>query len=74
MAAKNRQRWRFTKNRINDRCDWCGRLILVQKDYKSEYCCSGYMCGCYGMPINPVFCSPCEWKVYGKTNRRNERA
>lgn len=26
-------------------------------DYEPLMCCSGYMCGCYGMPIEPPVCS-----------------
>lgn len=74
MAAKNKQRWRFTKNRKYWNCDFCGRLITVEKHHESEYCCDGRMCGCYGMPTNPVFCTPCERKFYGIPVRRNERA
>lgn len=28
-------------------------------DYEPEYCCSGYMCGCMGMPIDPPLCVRC---------------
>jgi len=32
-------------------CDICGTEIDVQM------CCSGYMCGCQGMPTEPPVCS-----------------
>jgi hypothetical protein len=47
-------------------CDSCGEPIKVFKEYEPEHCCDGYLCGCYGYPINPIFCTPCERKIYGK--------
>ena len=30
-------------------------------DYIIKYCCSGYQCGCYGLPIDPwACCKICE--------------
>jgi hypothetical protein len=40
-------------------CDGCGDFIKVTKDYEPSMCCSGFECGCYGMPIDPVFCYEC---------------
>lgn len=31
-----------------------------------KYCCSGYMCGCYGMPIDPPLCEKCWEEVMGR--------
>lgn len=42
------------------KCDSCGCTIEVCEAYEREYCCNGYMCGCKGMHINPVFCEECE--------------
>ncbi|MCL1696306.1 hypothetical protein [Lysinibacillus sp. BPa_S21] len=47
-------------------CDGCNKGIEVQKDHVSEYCCSGFECGCMGLPINPAFCDECTKKVFGK--------
>lgn len=47
------------------KCDSCNKDIYVLDDYEQEYCCSGRECGCYGLPINPVFCDDCEEKIYG---------
>lgn len=43
----------------------CGEIIEVPDDYEPEYCCNGYMCGCYGYPTNPMFCDECEKKFHG---------
>ena len=46
------------------KCIVCGKEI----DYEPEYCCSGEMCGCQGLPIAPLVCSnECSdafWKEY----------
>lgn len=36
------------------RCEIC---LTPVSDYEPEYCCSGYMCGCFGKPIEPCVCS-----------------
>lgn len=46
-------------------CNACDKPIEVPDNYEPEFCCSGYMCGCYGMPINPAFCDSCERKILG---------
>ncbi|PGT80586.1 hypothetical protein COD11_20970 [Bacillus sp. AFS040349] len=48
-----------------DTCDSCHCDIQVTNNYVPEFCCSGYECGCYGMPINPVFCDDCEKRILG---------
>ncbi|MDF2652745.1 MAG: hypothetical protein K0Q73_8550 [Paenibacillus sp.] len=52
----------------NIRCDNrdCTEMVEVPSDYEQEFCCTGHMCGCYGYPINPVFCDTCEEKIFGK--------
>jgi hypothetical protein len=58
-----KQRWRFTKTPLKKwKCDSCWRETKVVKDYKPWVCCDGRECGCYGLPINPVFCEKCEDK------------
>lgn len=43
-------------------CLICGKPV---PGYVAEYCCSGYMCGCMGQPIDPCTCSvDCERAVY----------
>lgn len=62
-----KQRWRKTKPQMKKwLCDFCGDFIKVTKDYEPKMCCEGYLCGCYGYPINPVFCDKCEERIYGK--------
>ncbi len=46
-------------------CNACDKPIEVTDDYEPEFCCGGYMCGCYGMPVNPAFCDNCERKILG---------
>ncbi|WP_203334328.1 hypothetical protein [Planococcus beigongshangi] len=48
-----------------ENCNACHKEIEVTEDYKPEYCCSGYECGCYGLPTNPVFCDECERELIG---------
>jgi hypothetical protein len=60
-----KQRWRKTKNLKHSNCHSCGSHIMVIKNYKEEWCCNGIECGCYGYPINPVFCDECELKIFG---------
>ncbi|NRD80331.1 hypothetical protein HPT25_23700 [Bacillus sp. BRMEA1] len=63
-----KQRWRWTKGKLWF-CDSCFTSIRVKRNYKPEHCCNGFECGCYGMPINPVFCDKCEQKIFGKVLR-----
>lgn len=35
-------------------CLVCGKLV---KDYDPKMCCSGFECGCMGMPTEPCACS-----------------
>ena len=47
-------------------CDICGTEIDVQM------CCSGYMCGCQGMPTEPPVCSSeCYDKYMNKIHGAN---
>lgn len=41
----------------------CDERFGVPSDYEYEYCCNGIECGCYGYPINPMFCDACEIKM-----------
>lgn len=47
-------------------CDGCGKKTSVISGYKPEMCCDGRFCGCYGLPINPVFCNECEKRYLGE--------
>ncbi|MFV1457762.1 hypothetical protein [Bacillus mycoides] len=65
-----KQRWRKTKVKTKPWvCDGCGFITKVEKDYEPKMCCNGYECGCFGMPIEPVFCDSCEERYYGSPNR-----
>lgn len=45
-------------------CICCGTIII---DYVPEICCSGFDCGCLGLPINPPVCSiECEQILMGQ--------
>lgn len=46
-------------------CNGCNAPIQVPNDYEPEYCCDGRECGCYGLPVNPMFCDACEERVFG---------
>lgn len=39
-------------------CECCGDPV---PGYKPQYCCSGFLCGCYGLPIEPCICSSFCW-------------
>lgn len=62
--AKSDLDWKHKMKPIN--CMGCGNETEVYDSYEPQMCCSGHMCGCMGMPVNPVFCDECEEKVYGK--------
>ncbi|GBF73157.1 hypothetical protein PA598K_01442 [Paenibacillus sp. 598K] len=48
-------------------CIVCGVDV---PDYEPEMCCSGYMCGCMGLPIEPPICSKeCTEKAFGGETR-----
>jgi hypothetical protein len=65
-----KQRWRKTKKPMKRwLCDGCGDFIKITKEYEPRMCCSGFECGCYGMPINPIFCDKCLEKYFGKQKR-----
>ncbi len=32
------------------KCVHCGEIV---EDWEPQYCCSGEVCGCYGLPIYP---------------------
>lgn len=44
-------------------CQDCAKKLDKQdvENYrrKGQYCCSGYQCGCYGMPVDPPVCLRC---------------
>lgn len=44
-------------------CVICGKPCA---EYEPEFCCSGFECGCQGMPIEPCVCSERCWDaVFG---------
>lgn len=42
------------KNFITNYCVVCGKEFEGEEP---KLCCSGYMCGCMGLPIYPIICS-----------------
>lgn len=51
---KARKRFFRLRRYTNCQCDWCGKHF---QDVAPVYCCDGYMCGCYGRPVEPQICS-----------------
>ncbi len=39
---------------MSDQCIICGKDV---PDYEPEMCCSGWECGCLGLPLEPPLCS-----------------
>lgn len=37
-------------------------------------CCSGYMCGCMGLPVHPPLCEECDMRRYDNEKHANEYA
>ena len=52
-------------------CDYkgCDELVEVADNWDHEFCCEGYMCGCGGYPINPMFCDKHEEMVFGSQTK-----
>ena len=48
------------------KCIACGADL----SYEPQMCCSGYMCGCMGLPIEPPVCSTDCWDVVMSRNPR----
>lgn len=43
-------------------------------DYEPEMCCSGFECGCMGLPTNPPVCSKECWdKLMKRTYEKNNQ-
>ena len=43
-------------------CCECGAVLTeaeIKEFWESPTCCSGYMCGCRGLPIDPPCCFKC---------------
>jgi len=39
------------------------------RDYDPDLCCSGYLCGCRGMPTEPALCSEkCSDDFFGRAH------
>lgn len=43
-----------SKKAFVENCLICGKPV---EDYEPEMCCSGFECGCMGVPTNPCLCS-----------------
>ena len=46
-----------------EQCMICGKDI---PDYKPQFCCDGFECGCMSMPIEPPICYECYNKLPNK--------
>lgn len=46
------------------KCQNCGEVEIPEP----EYCCSGYMCGCMGLPIDPPLCEKCFDKIINRSD------
>lgn len=46
-------------------CMMCGKPL---EDYKPNMCCSGFMCGCMGLPTEPPICSSECWDALMERN------
>ena len=49
-----------------DKCANCGKQ--APEDYEPPMCCSGYECGCMGLPIEPYVCSDKCWDILMQQN------
>jgi len=67
-----KQRWRKTKKVKWWACDGCCMYMKVNTKYEPEYCCNGYLCGCRGLPTNPIFCNGCVKKLFGEPVKKKE--
>lgn len=45
------------------KCEVCKKEV---PDYEPEYCCGGFECGCYGLPMMPCICSNECWDIFTK--------
>ena len=54
-----------------EHCENCGEFV---EGFEYEYCCSGYMCGCMGLPIEPCVCSgDCYEELFGKRKQLSDK-
>lgn len=50
--------------------DWSCVQCDKPLNYEPQMCCSGYECGCMGLPVDPPVCSTeCYNKAYGKEKK-----
>lgn len=57
-------------------CSACHEnYIVVDDDFEFKYCCSGAsnQCGCMGGPVDPIFCEPCESKLFNKNLQNHKK-
>lgn len=51
------------------KCVECDEYLTVDEMDRwyseSEHCCSGYHCGCEGLPLDPPICDECNKKLEG---------
>ena len=48
-------------NREGENCEICGEFIA---GWEPNYCCSGFECGCRGLPEEPPICSNECWDKF----------
>jgi len=47
------------------KCLCCDNFV---EDYEPDFCCSGFECGCQGLPIWPPLCEQCEINFHKNIN------
>lgn len=43
-------------------CCECGAILTeeeIKEFWNGPYCCTGYNCGCRGLPLDPPYCFKC---------------
>ena len=55
----------MNKEKNITKCLCCDNFV---EDYEPDFCCSGFECGCQGLPIWPPLCEECESNFYKNIN------
>ncbi len=48
----------------------CCNCLKPTPDYEPKFCCNGFQCGCYGLPIDPPLCEECEEQLIVVNQKR----
>ena len=51
-------------------CIICGKSM---PDFEPQMCCSGFDCGCRGLPVEPPICSEECFNKLGESNEEREK-